>query len=152
MKRVKATTPDKLRYTQVSISSNFKNGGSIDEAINDVAVGVLSVDVFPRMEVYRFDDKFWCRNNRRLYVMKELQKRGHLDEIVVDYVGEKPHNGRYFTTKTAGESIRVRRGRSGIVNVRSGRFRTLNADTLLSSFAFLTLTNDEADNDIILDW
>ncbi|XP_039268831.2 uncharacterized protein LOC120343873 [Styela clava] len=130
-------SPDSLRYTQDSISSNFKNGKSLEKAINDVAKRVLSVESFPVMEVYSLGGKFWCRNNRRLYVMKELQMRGHLEEIVVDYVGERPHNRRYFTTKTIGKSIRVRRG----------RFRTINADTLFSSFVYLTLTDD----DFILD-
>ncbi|XP_077967564.1 uncharacterized protein LOC120341372 [Styela clava] len=148
MKKVSGkTTPDKLRYTQDSISSNFKNGGSIEEAINNVVAGVLSVLDFPRMEVYSFAGSLWCRNNRRLYVMKELQRRGHLDKIVFDYVWERPHNRRYFTTKTDGKSIRVRKGRSGINNVGRGGFRTINADILLSSFAF-SLTDDEADDDI----
>nr|XP_039268809.1 uncharacterized protein LOC120343852 [Styela clava] len=123
-------SPDNLRYTQDSISCVFKNGRGIERAIIDVAKGVSSVHDFPLMEVYSFAGKFWCRNNRRLYVMKELQRRGHLKEIIVDYVGEKSHNRRYFSTITAGKSIRVRRGQSRIAYLQ---------------FAFpnLTITDDE---------
>ncbi|XP_077973522.1 uncharacterized protein LOC144428315 [Styela clava] len=122
-------SPDNLRYTQNSISSNFRNGGSIEKAINDVARGVSSVKSFPRMKVYSLAGRLWCRNNRRLYVMKELQLRGHLGEIVVDYIGEKLHHRRYFTTKTDGNSIRVR-GQSGIADLNS-------------SFADLTITANQ---------
>ncbi|XP_077972587.1 uncharacterized protein LOC120339716 [Styela clava] len=82
------------------------------------------------MKVYSFAGKFWCRNNRRLYVMKELQRRGHIKEIEVDYVGEKSHNGKYFTTITAGKSIRVRGGHWGIAHLQF-------------SFPSLTITDDE---------
>ncbi|VDI22937.1 Hypothetical predicted protein [Mytilus galloprovincialis] len=77
--------PSNLLYSQDSIARRFQNGRLIGEVLDEIYVyESLSVQDLPKMEVHLIDFKFVSADNRRLWILKELEKLGHLKQVNVN--------------------------------------------------------------------
>lgn len=76
--------PSDVLYSQDSIASKFKNGRLIGEVLDEIYVyESLSVQDLPMIEVKLIDGEYVSADNRRLWILKELEKLGHLKQVKV---------------------------------------------------------------------
>ncbi len=98
--------PEKIRFTQDSISSKFSNGNTLESTINGLKSGKISPNDFPPIRVFERDEKMYSLDNRRLEV---FQKAG-IDIPTIRATSQEIKNElvRKFTTFNDGKSIIVR--------------------------------------------
>lgn len=105
MTRFGSMNPNKIRFSQNSVKSGFKDGtGSIDDLTRGLLDGSISAKDVPAVRVVMRDGKLYTLDNRRLEAFKNAGK--NITYELIDYDPEK--HARYFTTKNDGESVRVR--------------------------------------------
>ncbi|CAG8826604.1 4511_t:CDS:2, partial [Racocetra persica] len=76
--------PFEILFSQSTINSSFRNGGNIEETINDLVNGDVKVEDFPYIQVCIIDDLIFSSDNRRLYMFQEAIRRGlKVDKIPV---------------------------------------------------------------------
>lgn len=75
--------PSELLYSQKSIAGKFRNGRLIGETRDDISDGIMSVKDLPRIKVKLIDGEYVSADNRRLWVLKELERLGLLEHIEV---------------------------------------------------------------------
>lgn len=75
--------PSEILYSQVSIANKFKNGRLIGEVLDDILDGILSVQDIPMIQVKLIDGKYVSADNRRLWILKELERLHHLVRVEV---------------------------------------------------------------------
>ncbi|CAE7570855.1 eri-1 [Symbiodinium microadriaticum] len=112
--------PSKVFFTHDHISSKFRSGTLIDDAVRDIINGGKAFDDFPSILCTRFHDKLFSINNRRLFVARVLEQMGclHLIHIVVvalddPYLQREGDGGltkweRSFSITNGGLFVRVR--------------------------------------------
>lgn len=77
--------PSDVLYSQDSIARKFKNGRLIGKVLDEIYVyESLSVKDLPMIEVHLIDFKYVSADNRRLWILKELEKLGHLKKVEVN--------------------------------------------------------------------
>lgn len=96
--------PLDLYYTHSKIRSTFSKGGQrVLDTIRDIENGLLSANDFPPITVLiGADGNKYCLDNRRLYVFKDLRRRGLLpDNKVTVLVRKAPPKdlGKYSVEK-----------------------------------------------------
>jgi len=97
--------PKTVRFSQDSIKSSFKGGGSIDELTEGLRSGTIKPGDVPAIRVFERDGKLFTLDNRRL----EAFRRAGVEIPYRQATSEEVMNEAWkFTTKNAGESIRVR--------------------------------------------
>ena len=64
--KLERISPQKIRFTQDTISPNFSNGGSVSDAIRKLRNGEISPDNFPPIRVVEKDGVLYTLDNRRL--------------------------------------------------------------------------------------
>ncbi|VDH90598.1 Hypothetical predicted protein [Mytilus galloprovincialis] len=75
--------PSEIMYSQVSIANTFKNGESIGDVLDDIMEDRLSVSSVPAISVQCIKGKVVSADNRRLWILKQLEKLGHLTTVEV---------------------------------------------------------------------
>lgn len=81
--------PKRLRFTHNTISYCFRNGTSLDKAIQDVLDGRSKFEDFPPLEVVRKKHvRYYSLSNRRLFVAKVLASMGKLSSVKVTVLGD----------------------------------------------------------------
>eukprot|EP00439_Symbiodinium_sp_Y106_P069701 s493_g12.t1 len=112
--------PSKVLFTHDRISSEFRSGTLIDDAVRDIISGNKAFDDFPSILCTRFREKLFAINNRRLFVARVLEQMGclHSIHIVVvafddPYLQREGDGGltkweRSFSTTNGGKFVRVR--------------------------------------------
>lgn len=76
--------PSEIRFTHDSIQSNFSDGYSIPETFRQILWKKITAGDLPLIEVMKYEGKwFVVRGNRRLFVFRELEKRGGLSKVKV---------------------------------------------------------------------
>ena len=101
--------PNDIRYTQDSISNRFKDGSSVDDMIDGLKNGNISVDDVSAIRVFKQNGKIYSLDNRRLYAFKQAGMKS----IQVSWVNPTSPNitkeiAWKFTTLNDGLSIVVR--------------------------------------------
>ena len=77
--------PFAICFSHGCISNYFRNGFPLDDIIEAVLAGELRADVFPTIEIVRYQDKLYAlRGNRRLFVARVLAHLNALSEIRVE--------------------------------------------------------------------
>ncbi|WP_209725729.1 MULTISPECIES: LysM peptidoglycan-binding domain-containing protein [Asticcacaulis] len=71
--------PRDIRFTQDTVSPNFSDGGTINDAVAQLRNGAVSADDFPAIRLVEHDGKLWSLDNRRLVAFNAAQ----LDNIPV---------------------------------------------------------------------
>ncbi len=101
---------NKLRYTQDTIGSRFKNGECIFDAVQELEDGFLSPDDFPTIAVFWDEDHraWFSLNNRRLWCFKNAKG---VQQVWVDVIEKSSIPGkvrkRCFTTYNNGMDVDV---------------------------------------------
>lgn len=102
--------PSKIRFTHDSIQSNFSDGHSIPETFRQILWKKLTVEDLPLIEVMKYGGEwFVVRGNRRLFLFKELEKRGLLSQVKVQtrnfdqYLFQTQH-----TSSNKGKTVLIR--------------------------------------------
>jgi hypothetical protein len=75
-------SPGILRFTQLDIGAHFKEPHqhtTIEAAVTMIRYQVKAPSDFGKLRVVRYDDEFWCLDNRRLWVFK----RARVENITV---------------------------------------------------------------------
>ncbi len=62
--------PNKIRFTQDSISSVFKNGNTLESTVNDLKSGKISPTDFPPIRIFEKGGEMYSLDNRRLNVFQ----------------------------------------------------------------------------------
>ncbi|KAJ3024394.1 UNVERIFIED_CONTAM: hypothetical protein HDU68_008218 [Siphonaria sp. JEL0065] len=77
--------PEIIFFTHSKIRKNFSGCGRLlTDTLEQIRSGQLSVSDLPLIRVIFDGTKYYSMNNRRLWVMKELKKSGHLSTVVVE--------------------------------------------------------------------
>jgi hypothetical protein len=77
--------PSEIMYSQSSIASKFRNGdhGQIGEVLDDIMEDRLSISKLPTIEVKCIDGSYVSSDNRRLWILKQLERLGRVNEVSV---------------------------------------------------------------------
>lgn len=98
--------PSEILYSQNTISNKFKNGLLIGEVLDDILNGKMQHNDLPRIEVALINGDYVSADNRRLWILKELEDLGHLEEVVVKSVKSiyrgKPARSNYIKLRGNG--------------------------------------------------
>jgi hypothetical protein len=97
--------PNQVRFSQSSIKSTFKDGGSIDELAQALKSGQVRPEDIPPIRLVKKNGRVYTLDNRRL----EAFRRSGLEvpyRMATPY--ETAEESWKFTTKNDGASIQVR--------------------------------------------
>jgi len=82
--------PSSLRFTQDSIAANFTSGDNINQEIEKIKSlwswqRESAVSEFEPLEIDqdRYDGRWYCNDNRRLYMFRVLEKQGYVSTVRV---------------------------------------------------------------------
>ena len=91
--------PSDILYSQNSIGNKFTNGLQIGEVLDDIMEDRLSISRLPTIKVTCIDGSYVSCDNRRLWILKQLERLGRLNEVSVKIAK------RIFRGKSARTSI-----------------------------------------------
>ena len=77
--------PSEIMYSQSSIADKFikSDHGQIGEALDDIMEDKLSISKLPTIEVKCIDGSYVSSDNRRLWILKQLERLGRVNEVSV---------------------------------------------------------------------
>ncbi|CAE8646609.1 unnamed protein product [Polarella glacialis] len=105
--------PNEICFTHDSIQSKFRDGRPLLDTFRQLKEGSVKVTDIPTIQVCwqpaaGYDARFWTyTGNRRLWVFRQLQELGHVQEIEVVVVDKIVPKFR-MTTRDGGQAVRVR--------------------------------------------
>jgi hypothetical protein len=75
--------PSDILYSQSSIANKFTNGLQIGEVLDDIMEDRLPISKLPTIEVKCIDGSYVSSDNRRLWILKQLERLGRVNEVNV---------------------------------------------------------------------
>jgi hypothetical protein len=86
--------PSEIWFTQRKISQLFGNGWKrMTDTFGEIAKGKISVEDLPPINVFLYNNRYWVYSgNRRLRVLKELEKYNLIKHVQVYIVSPPVHN------------------------------------------------------------
>ena len=111
--------PSKIRFMHDSINPNFRSGQSLEDTINRIQQGHMSVYDLPKIRVVRKDGFYYAFDNRRLYVYRVLEHRGRLNRIRVNLAPLSEYQPHRFSTLNNGESVILKYGETTLAHARA---------------------------------
>ena len=111
--------PSKIRFMHHSINPKFRNGRSLEDTINKIQKGLMSVNELPTIRVVRKNGFYYAFDNRRLYVYRVLEYRGRLTRIKVNLAPLSQYQPRRFSTSNNGESVILKNGETTLPHSRA---------------------------------
>ena len=75
--------PSDILYSQNSIGNKFTNGVQIGEVLDDIMEDRLSISRLPTIKVKCIDGSYVSSDNRRLWILKQLEKLGRVNQVSV---------------------------------------------------------------------
>lgn len=97
--------PTSVNFTQDSIRSTFKDGGSLQDLVSGLKDGSINPSDIPAIRVFEVDGALFSLDNRRLHAFRKAGVPIRVKPATVDEISDESFK---FTTKNGGESIRVR--------------------------------------------
>lgn len=78
--------PSRIYFTNSKIRERFAHGKPIQETLDELIQGQITVDHIPKIRVIydAVNDRYFSLNNRRLWVFKQLHQMGRLSEVEVE--------------------------------------------------------------------
>ncbi|CAI9740776.1 Hypothetical predicted protein [Octopus vulgaris] len=131
-------SPDEIRYSQDSISNTFHNGETLEKVISTIIGGETMPDNMTKTAVFKEYGKYYACDNRKLYVLKEVQRRSK-PNFKIEAKVVRPRDKSKFTTKNDGASIRIRcpSSRGGTVRSPNGAKRySSHNDPVMDDLAY----------------
>lgn len=98
-----------VRFTQDSISANFRDGRSVQELIDNMRSGSVVPDDLPALRVFEENRKIYSLDNRRLFAAKESKSKVNVEFVDPQERSVAKEIKRKFSTINDGESIIVKR-------------------------------------------
>ena len=111
--------PSKIRFMHHSINPKFRNRRSLEDTINKIQQGLMSVNDLPTIRVVRKNGFYYAFDNRRLYVYRVLEYRGRLNRIKVNLAPLSQYQPRRFSTSNNGESVILKYGETTLPHARA---------------------------------
>ena len=111
--------PSKIRFMHDRINPNFRSGQSLEDTINRIQQGHMSVYDLPKIRVVRKDGFYYAFDNRRLYVYRVLEHRGRLNRIRVKLAPLSEYQPHRFSTVNNGESVILKYGETTLPHARA---------------------------------
>ena len=102
--------PTEIRFMHDKINFKFRCGGSVNETVEKISLGRMSVQDLPTIRVVFKNGTYCAFDNRRLYIYRVLHWCGKLDEVTVKQVSLSLFKPSRFTTKNNGNTVRMRGG------------------------------------------
>ena len=146
--------PSDIRYSQDSISCYFDSkcphsSYLLGETVDSICAGRTSLSSVPKITVVYKSGHWYTADNRRLWVFRQLERKGKCDEILV-HVGYEIR-GEKFTTTDDGLSVRVRGDPWGHRPVRTGGWQSATQRGYqYSQRRFSAPTANRRQNDIMI--
>jgi hypothetical protein len=75
--------PSDILYSQSSIANKFTNGLQIGEVLDDIMEDRLPISKLPTIEVKCIDGSYVSSDNRRLWILKQLERLGRVNDVNV---------------------------------------------------------------------
>lgn len=102
--------PSKIRFTHDSIESYFSDGHSIPETFRQILWKKITAEDLPWIEVMNYEGNWFAvRGNRRLFLFKELEKRGELSKVKVQKINFDQYLFRtQYTSSNKGKTTLIR--------------------------------------------
>lgn len=75
--------PSDIMYSQKSIGNKFKNGIQIGDVLDDIMEDKLSISKLPTIKVKNINGRYVSSDNRRLWIFKELERLGSVNQVSV---------------------------------------------------------------------
>ncbi|KAL3847956.1 hypothetical protein ACJMK2_018845 [Sinanodonta woodiana] len=108
---IKQMRPSQIRYTNDIIVAHFQDGTPIFSTFKDILFGRVQVKQggVPPIEVMKNENLYWVVNgNRRLYVLKNLEKCGAISMMpVLERRYDTVEMDKHFSTRNMGRSVAV---------------------------------------------
>ncbi|KAI8621242.1 hypothetical protein BC830DRAFT_1095382 [Chytriomyces sp. MP71] len=77
--------PEVIYFTHSKIRKNFSGCGRLlTDTLTQIQSGAISAADLPLIRVIFDGNRYYSMNNRRLWVLKELRRSGHIHEVVVE--------------------------------------------------------------------
>lgn len=135
-----------VRFTQDSIQSKFTDGHTFEELIDGLVAGtfVVTREAWLSLEAVEVNGFVWALDNRRLYCLKEFQKKctstvmvrlrvtRNKDPQIKDFLNK-------LTTENGGQSVRVRQA-ARFSGTSGGSLKQQNMPTVLPDDAKTLVT------------
>jgi len=103
--------PSQIRFTQCSISNTFSDGSLIGNLLDDIFVGRCFASAIKPIEVVWTGEKWFSNDNRRLWILKQLEHLNKIELVTVKRVRKIVQTK--FTTKNDGFTVTIRTGHPG---------------------------------------
>lgn len=108
--------PSEILYSQGTISNRFDTKSAhsdmtIGEVLDDIVDGRCRIDDIPMISVVRLNYRWVTRDNRRLWIFKQLERLGLCDKIRVRQYSDIP--SKKLNSSTDGQTVKVRGGGPG---------------------------------------
>ena len=115
-------SPGSIFFTHDSIKGTFRDGRLVRETLRQLLMREIEPSAIPTMSVCwhpasGYDARFWTyTGNRRLWVFRQLEGEGLVEDIEVLVVDETVSK-KHMTTKNGGATLRVRGEKDIAANV-----------------------------------
>ena len=105
--------PSEILYSQSSIANKFIKGGHglIGEVLDDIMEDRLFISSLPKIKVKCIDGSYVSCDNRRLWILKQLERLGRVHEVSVKTARRMPGQK---SARTNNVKIRGMHGPGGI--------------------------------------
>ncbi|MEK6153140.1 RHS repeat-associated core domain-containing protein [Flavobacteriaceae bacterium 3-367] len=98
--------PSKIKFSQNSISAEFKDGGKVKDLTKGLEDGSINADDIPSIRITEKDGKIFTLDNRRLKAFQDAKVDINFKKV--DFKDLSKNDLKKFTTKNGGESIKIR--------------------------------------------
>ena len=84
--------PSEILYSQSSIANKFTNDdhGQIGEVLDKIMENRLPISGLPKIKVKCIDGSYVSCDNRRLWILKQLERLGRVNEVSVEIARRMP--------------------------------------------------------------
>lgn len=99
--------PAKIRYSQDSIRTTFRDGRTVKELTEGLKSGKIKPEDIPPIRLVKKDGKWYSLDNRRLKAFKDAGVRVRTRKATPEEIAEAIQKDK-FSTRNDGASVRVR--------------------------------------------
>lgn len=97
--------PSEVRYTKATISDCFEDGQRLTSVYDKIVQQKFKVEDIAPIRVTRKDGEWWSLDNRRLYLLKQLESEKLLDLVQMKQVEVTSAEAKSFETKFEGRHV-----------------------------------------------